>query len=820
MTIKMTPRLWQDQSCAPIRFLLILLFLAGISTLAASVTANAQEPAERKKWKADWISHPTAPLREPEVFHFRKMIHLTAKPEKFIVHVSADNRFVLYVNGKRIGDGPARGDLAHWRYETFDLASQLDAGDNTLAAVVWQFGIYAPQAQVSDRTAFLLEGDSASEALANTGETWQVEEEPGHTSLQRESSGLYFYRAMGSGESIDASRYDWSWKEGGASPSSHWVSASGSIRESIYPDASRASSRNDGPSTQWMLVPDTLPPMEYKEVPAGKVVRTDLPVAQGFPQSPATIPPHAHVKILLDRATLTSAYPELTTSGGNGARIRVTYTEALYDASQKRGNRNEVGVRQALGLYDEFLPDGGSNRTFMPLWWRVWRYLELDIETAGEPLQLGDLRAYFTAYPFEERAQFQSSDPQLSQIWELCWRAARLDAHETYMDTPYWEQLQYVGDTRIQALISYVVSGDDRLARQALRAFDNSRTPDGFTQSRYPTSLPQFIPPFSLLYVNMIHDYWMYRPDKALVSELLPGTHAVLDWFLRQQGEDGFLGLLPYWNFVDSPAGTPEFPPRDSDGKSAVLTLQYVSALRDAAEMEDALGDRTLAATYRKRAQFAADAVYRSCWVAKQGLLADTPAQTSYSQHTNLLAVLLDVIPHEAQTAVMKRILAADLDSEIPAPEPKIAHVSYYFQFYLSRALDHAELGDYYLKMLKPWREMLALGLTATPEFPEPTRSDSHAWSAHPIYDLMTMVAGVHPDAPGFARVRIAPHLGTLQSLELTMPHPTGMIRTSYQQSASGVDATITLPEGLGGALIWHGTKHPLHSGTQALHLK
>ncbi len=83
------------------------------------------------------------------------------------------------------------------------------------------------------------------------------------------------------------------------------------------------------------------------------------------------------------------------------------------------------------------------------------------------------------------------------------------------MDTPYYEQLQYVGDTRIQALISYAVAGDDRLARQAIEAFDQSRIPDGITHSRYPSSLPQNIPTFSLLWIGMVHDYWMYRPDPA-----------------------------------------------------------------------------------------------------------------------------------------------------------------------------------------------------------------------------------------------------------------------------------------------------------------
>src|SRR5208337_3190837 len=222
MKIASSPR-WKS-SCTPTTKRIIPFLLVAIVSLAGTPVAGAQEPAQREKWAAEWISHPTAPSKEPGVFHFRKTIPLAAKPDKFVVHVSADNRFILYVNGKRMGEGPARGDLAHWRYETFDLAPALNAGDNVLAAVVWQFGIYAPQAQVSDRTAFLLEADSATESIANTNQSWQVEEETGHTCLQRESSGLYFYRAMGSGERIEASKFDWNWKEAD-SPSAKWIAA-------------------------------------------------------------------------------------------------------------------------------------------------------------------------------------------------------------------------------------------------------------------------------------------------------------------------------------------------------------------------------------------------------------------------------------------------------------------------------------------------------------------------------------------------------------------------------------------------------------------
>ena len=85
-----------------------------------------------------------------------------------------------------------------------------------------------------------------------------------------------------------------------------------------------------------------------------------------------------------------------------------------------------------------------------------------------------------------------------------------------------------------------------------------------------------------------------------------------------------------------------------------------------------------------------------------------------------------------------------------------VMSASYYFRFYLARALDHAGLADEYLQSLDPWRKLLPMHFSTWPEVPGDTRSDSHAWSAHPIYDMLTLVAGIEPASPGFASVRIA----------------------------------------------------------------
>src|SRR5579863_8003088 len=586
----------------------ILISLALPAIFCVAQNAAAPDPMHRE-WKAGWITHPTAPRREPIVLHFRHTLALSTVPASYVVRVSADNRFILYVNGRRVGDGPARGDLTHWRYERFDLAPFLRAGDNLITATVWNFGVYAPVAQMSDRTAFLLESEAQGESGISTPKGWIVEVEKGHGPLPRAPGDTWDYMACGPGEELDAASYDWQWNAAGAQGGA-WVEAATAIPESIYEETNVAHSADTTGDNPWGLVPDLLPKMEYTPESAGDAVRADRQELRAFPANRASVAAGGHVHILLDRKTLTTAYPKLTVSGGKGARIKLTYAEALYDDKQHKGDRDSLDYtdangkkhpRLARGLNDVFLPDGGEHRVFEPLWWRTWRYLDLDIETAGEPLTLESMTANFTAYPFEERAKVVTGQADLDKIWETSWRTARLDAHETYMDTPYWEQLQYVGDTRVQALISYTVAGDDRLGRQAITAFDESRIPEGLTRSRYPSELPQTIPTFSLLYIGILHDWWMYRPDAELVRGKLMGERSVLNWFSQYLQPGGLLREVPWWSFVDwVPSGA--IPTYDENHESCTTTLEYVGALGEAADLEENLGDAALAAGYKERA--------------------------------------------------------------------------------------------------------------------------------------------------------------------------------------------------------------------------
>ncbi len=754
---------------------------------------------------ARWIADTAASPNGFGVYHFRRVVDLSAKPDHFVINVSADNRYRLLVNGQPVSSGPQRSDLAHWRYETVDLATALRAGRNVIAATVWNWGADRPVAQESRRTAFLLQGTTDQSAVVSTGRSgWRVLRDAGYAPLSIKSSDFGYYAAS-PGESIDARHYPWGWDDVGFADEAWPIAGSLEVAQSSGTDAY-------GAVTTWQLVPRSIPPMEetltrFTAIRRAEGVAPNELVLRGT--GDLVVPPRTRATLLLDQGYLTTAFLGLETSSGAGAVVSLTYAEALVDANGRKGNRGEVGGRHIFGIRDEFKLDGGARRRFRTLWFRAYRFVQLEVETASEPLRVHDIHGVFTAYPYVERGRFKSDAAWIDSVWVMNWRTARVCANETYFDTPYYEQLQYVGDTRIQALISLYVAGDDRLVRNAIEQFDWSRTADGLTASRYPSALPQYIPPFSLIWVMMVHDYWMLRDDPAFVRRFLPGMRGVLGWFERRVDSTGLVraGETPWWGFVDwAPQWDRGVPPGAESGQSIAVALQYVYALELAAELESALGARELAAGYRTRANLIRAAVRARAWDPVRRLFRDSPDSALFSQQTNVLAVLADAVPVAERRALVERVLA----------DTTLVRASYYFSFYLLEALRSVGLGDRYVEQLAPWRGMAAMGFTTTPEAPEPSRSDSHAWSAHPNYGLLATVLGVRPNAPGFRTVLIEPHLGALVRAEGRVPHPRGDIDVSLTRvGMAGLRAIVTLPSGVSGTLVWRGRRTTLRGGRQ-----
>lgn len=772
-------------------------------TLATDWTANY--------WTARWIVAPATQARQYGIYHFRKTIDLAQKPARFVVHVSGDNRYRLFVNGNPVASGPARSDTQNWNYETLDLAPYLQSGSNTLAAQVWNMGDGIPYAQITHQTGFIVQGDTDAEKLVNTNKSWKAVQNQAYSPIKNDIPKLRTYMVVGDGDRVDAAQYPWGWEQPGFNDA-NWPTA----RELGV----TAKPRGLGTDGNWNLVPRQIPMMAESVQRLQTVRRTDsVTVTADFLRgtAPVTIPANKKAVILLDNGTETNAYPELTVSEGKGATITLAYAEALVDDKGQKGNRNAIEGRHLLGFDDQFLPDGSAEkRTFRPLWFRTYRYLQLTVETKDSPLTLVDLVGKFTGYPFEQQARFSSPDSSLSQIWTVGWRTARLCAGETYYDCPYYEQLQYTGDTRIQALISLYVSGDDRLMRKAITDYDNSRFNDGLTQSRYPSADFQVIPTFSLYWVCMIHDYWMHRKDDAFIKSFLRGMDDVLAWHEARLDKTLLNGPLPWWNFVDWANWNTKdeiaggVPVGARNGGSAILTLQQAYTLQRASEVFYYFGQNERAEHYRQLALKITKAVYERCWDTNRGLMADTPDKNRFSQHANIWAVLTNAVPVAQQQALLKKVMT----------DSSLTQATFYFKFYLFQAMKKTGLGDQLGPQLKPWRDMLAMGLTTFAEQPEPTRSDCHAWSASPVYEMLATICGISPAEPGFKSVRMLPYLGDLPSVEGRMPHPAGEIAVKFVKTATGgLTGSVTLPPNITGTLRWQGKVQVLKSGEQTVNL-
>jgi hypothetical protein len=781
-------------------------FLASLSA-AAALPAFAADPLLRATWSAKWIAPPGVSLQEYGVYHFRRTFNLAAKPERFVVHVTGDNRYQLFVNGNRVVWGPARGDLFHWRYETIDIAPWLQPGNNALAAAVWNFAEFAPEAQIYLQTGFLLQGDTPAERVADTGANWKCERAESYTPVIPTAGQLHGYYAVGACDRVDASKHSWGWETPGFDDS-QWKKAA-----VVAPAAGREAR---DVHTRWMLVPRTIPLMGERPEPA-MTIRRATGIAAPAQLKAVTIPANAKATILLDQSYLTTGHPELTVSGGRGANVKLRYAETLVTLRQgsyrlAKGNRNEIEGKEFVGYNDEFLPDGGEHRTFRPLWWRTWRYLQLEVETKDAPLVVDDLTAVHVGYPFERKAKFDAGSEDIARILEVGWRTASLCAHETYMDCPYYEQLQYVGDTRTQCLISLYNTGDPQLVRNAIDLLNDSRQSDGATMSRYPSRLEQYIPGFSLWWIGMLHDYWWYAGDAEFEKRMLPGMRAVLSFFEGYQKENGSLRPLPWWRYFDwVPAWPNGDAPQEEDGSSAPFDLLLMMAYGWAADLETARGLPAMADVYRKREQQLRSTIQQLYWDADSKMYADTPKKEKFSQHTNTLAILGNVIEGIPAHDLLMRIMDA----------PNLAKATIFFRFYLHQAMRKVGEGNRYLDELGDWRTMISEGLTTFAEWEarpnDSPRSDCHAWSASPNIEIFRTVLGVDSAAPGFGKVIIKPHLGRLTSVRGAVPHPKGMIEVELQQQGKAWTANVTLPQGISGNVEWLGIRRALAPGPNRL---
>ena len=763
---------------------------------------------------ASWLWTGESVPADGAFLKFRRRFHAKKDAPKLIFDISADERFYLTLDGAFVARGPNRATVENWQYQTYEVA--LAEGEHVLEATVWRTGERAPLAQLSGGGGFILKAEGAYDAELTTGVApWEVGRIEGLRPLGKGA-------CWGTGdqwEFVGTGLYD-------AAPA-RWQTAvvvRGPAGGAGY------GLRTEG----WMLFPTQLPDQTETWVRPGKIVASTAKApwrgkyvytaadAKDEAIGAMTIPAHRRVQLAWNLGRYYCAYPVLKMKGAKGSRVSWTWAEATQRAADglkgsETGARDTIVGRYLNGYGDIFVNDGRSNAVFSTPWFRCGKWCRLDIETGDAPLEITDLALIENRYPLEDEGAFASpDDPSLADIRRISLRSMQMCSHETLYDCPYYEQQMYPGDTRVQLNVLAALTRDDRLVKRAIELYDLGTRDDGQCPFNWPTRGLQEGATYTLCYLCMFGDYAMNRADRDWLKARLPGLRKSMAGMETYENAEGLLENLPGWPFMDWTVGwrSDGVAPggRAGEGVNAEANLFWALAMKSAALAERALGHELQARYWEEKREALKAKIVERFWCESRGLLADTPAMCDFSEHAQCLAIVGDVLPADkAQRAFEHLIADADLK-----------RVTVYFSYYLFESYFKFGRGDLFLKRLDLWRDYVKKGLTTTQEAPDggkngqvESRSDCHAWGAHPIWWMQTGLAGIRSAAPWFKEVLVAPCPGGLTSLKARHPHPRGFVEVDLAFADGRVTGTVSTP--VEGTFVFGGRVRKLSVGQNQL---
>ncbi len=646
----------------------------------------------------------------PAWFGFRT--RLDSVPESCPVEVTGRSQFKLYVNGESVLFGPCRGEKEVAYYDAFDLAPYLKPGENRILMQVFSYPEAPGMLDRANQGPNYCYGDNGGPAVSLEGRIG--DKDPGDPENWRvwldQGQGFNGYQVflLGANEVVDAEK---------------------SLRNPLLRD-------------QWddgkLLRAAPVQPVTYDPcgVRHGKIfLPRPIPLLYRKEKSipgweVKTVPAHAKERFVLDAGELTTAYFRIGFGGGKGAKVQLMYAESYYqkgkDGKPYKALRDDASGF-IDGVYDEYTV--GGDAVYEPFRFRTFRFVQVTVETGEEPLTILPKPYIETAYPLVNTKKPRFANPKREKLYDVAFRTLQLCAHDTYEDCPYYEQLMYACDTRLEMLFTYAATDDVDLPRQAIRLFGSSLQSNGLTQARFPSREDQIIPLFALHFVLMLEDYINHTGDAGFIRPYIPVAERIVETFLAKRCESGLIAPQGYWDYFDWTKewdGQFATPTAALDGESALQNLFFVYAAQSLCRILPKFHRRDLAEYYTSECETILKLVEERCWDPEKGLYKEGPNTNEYAQHTQVYAVLAGLATDERARAVMEKALM----------DKSLVQCSFMQGFYLFRALERAGMYDRAGALWEPWQEFIDLHCTTFPETPFSPRSDCHAWSALPLWEF------------------------------------------------------------------------------------
>lgn len=767
---------------------------------------------------------------------FRHDFELASVPVAAPLYISADKNYRLYINGSYVGRGPARGYQESWPYDEIEVASYLRKGHNWIAVEAYNPGISTFQYLHKTRAGMICAAKWDGMRIASNSNDWLM-----RRSHARRIDTARYSMQIDFQEDFDAASDDRSWIYSEVPPTG-WES-------DILPE--KAQHQLYTPLGQYPFegMEERRIPMLREDVfvPA-RVDSTGIGCNQGDYYNCQNISWHFAGQELGTVSTWRKEVREGWSRNDDGLEIAIPavgkgkffavtvdlgeYTVCTLGLDVRSASGGEIidthhfqclrhGIPEFVDISDGCMialanrlrvPAGNCAHEFFHIIGA--RHVCIVVRDVLKPMSL-KLTARTALYPFTMTGGFSCSDTRLNDIYGICRRTQQICSLDAYVDTPWREQAQWWGDARVQARNTFYMDGDARLLARGIRSIAGQGTTSGLTFGHAPTSAGNCIlPDFALTWILTIWDYYFQTGDISLFNEQYERIGKVLGYFADPDIRDAD-GLLKYdrryWLFED-------WSPLPKEGVPTFLNLWYLVALDRYAEMLSVSGRHdeskrySMEVTARKKLITeklfdSGKMLFNSC-LNDEGIPSGTP-----SVHDQVLAIMLGMTP-EAHSEMVKNFLLPYLRQE----ELDCAVPSAFWCTYLLGVMNELGYGSEVVDFIRDkWTPMLSTGTTWEAfDWTESSGwSAAHAWSAHPSYHLVNIIAGIRQTAPGWTGIIWEPcFVEGLDEASAVIPAPSGRIQSAWKRNGGKVSAVLELPEGVSADIVLPGiARHRLDGG-------
>lgn len=663
---------------------------------------------------------------------------LERKPYRAELFISADSRYKLWVNGQFVARGPARCYPHAQVVDCLNLAPYLQAGANTLAVQVYQPG-YSHFAYVHRGAAGLLAHlicDDQSVLVSNA--CWRTRRDPSFAATVPSVSiygGGVEVRDLNLAEDWQNPAYD----------DSNWAAARVVAPVGGYP---------------WTGLQPRSVPLFLEAQISPTLVETRL--CRSAPSLPyVSVDPHLALRVgwlaalpHIFEADAEDWYQPVLAEGESAFWLfdlgRGYSCQGWFEA-QEAGGQEEVSLHytekmQADGqLYisdpqtycrvrmtDHFCLRPGNQRG-EPFAMRGGRLLLFKVSGPTGPAFRIRFHIQVAEYPLELSCPLVTADSLLNKIITLCEDTVRACLLDGFVDNPWRESAQWVGDALPAGLTLATISNDVRPLRRVLELAAQGAYPDGVLPSVLPSEAHAYvIVDFNFQWVELLHTYAVISSEAAFVQEMWPTLVKLLARFSQDVNVEGLIiSQIGRRLFLD-------WAPISRQEPNAIYNLHFLLALQQAADLAAHHGFTGDAARWSAQAMALQSAIRRAFW--RDGRWYDDRESSTFSQLAAALAVLTQTATPTETSTLLPEMAARSLNLDDSHQSGQMVLASPYMHHRVLAALRQGGRSDLAVEIIRRrWGRWVEGGYPTAWEnwnvdFPD--GSQCHGFSAHPRYHL------------------------------------------------------------------------------------